>query len=210
MERSATFTTIRALRLGLCDQLDDLTDDQWNTDSLCAGWRIREVVGHLVSLQAVPTWKFVLGTFGLRGFHRRADRFAREYGRREPAELVSLFREHADGRTAPPFIGPIAPLTDIATHALDIQRPLGLPGTTDDDSMRLVLHAACAGLPGFVPKRRVEGLRFEAVDLDWSAGDGPTVRGASPDLLLALLGRAVDDAALDGDGASSFRRRLAL
>ena len=207
MDRDATFATIKGLRIALCDQLDGLTDEQWETPSLCDGWRVRDVLGHLVSLQAVPTWKFVVGTFGMRGFHRRTNRFARQFGERDPAELIALYREHADGRTAPPFVGPIAPLTDIATHALDIQRPLGLPGTTDDDSMRLVLHALCRGLPGFVPKRRVEGLRFEATDLDWSIGDGFTVRGASPDLLLALLGRRVDDAALDGNGASEFRRR---
>jgi uncharacterized protein (TIGR03083 family) len=200
MDREATFATIRGLRLALCDQLEGLSDDQWNTPSLCDGWRVREVLGHLVSLQAVPTWKFVVGTFGMRGFDRRTDRFAREYGRRDPAELVSLYRDHADGRTAPPLIGPIAPLTDIVTHALDIQRPLGLPTTTDDDSMRLVLHAVCRGLPGFTPKRRVRDLRFEATDLDWSIGDGLTVRGPAADLLLAVLGRPVDDAALEGIG----------
>lgn len=206
MDKDATFATIRDLRLALCDQLEGLTEEQWDTPSLCEGWRVRDVLGHLVSIQAVPTWKFVVGTFGLRGFHRRTNRFALEYGRREPDELVALYRQHADGRTAPPFLGPIAPLTDIATHALDIQRPLGLPSTTDDDSMRAVLHAVCQGLPGFVPKRRVEGLRFEAPDLDWSIGDGLTVRGESGDLLLAVMGRPVDDAALEGLGDLQARR----
>jgi uncharacterized protein (TIGR03083 family) len=206
MDRDATFTTVRSLRLALCDQLDGLGEEQWNADSLCAGWRVRDVLGHLVSLQTVPAWKFFVGAFGMRGFHRRANRFAREYGARDPAELLALYREHADGRAGPPFVGPVAPLTDIVTHALDIQRPLGLPPTTDDDSMRLVLHAVCRGLPGFVPKRRVEGLRFEAPDLDWSIGEGLTVRGAGDDILLALLGRSVDDAALEGAGDLWTRR----
>ena len=38
---------------------------------------------------------------------------------------------------APPVIGPISPLIDILTHSLDVQRPLGLPGTNEDDSMPL-------------------------------------------------------------------------
>ena len=206
MDREATFATIRGLRLALCDQLDGLSDDQWNTPSLCDGWRVRDVLGHLVSLQAVPTWKIVAGTFSMRGLHRRTYRFAHEYCRRDPAELVSLYRDHADGRTAPPFVGPMAPFTDIVAHALDIQRPLGLPTTTDDDSMRLVLYAVCRGLPGFTPKQRVEDLRFEATDLDWSIGDGHTVRGRGADLLLAVLGRSVDDDALEGIG--DLRRRM--
>ena len=47
MGRDAEFDNIRRLRLALCDQLEPLTDDQWDTASLCEGWRVREVLGHL-------------------------------------------------------------------------------------------------------------------------------------------------------------------
>src|SRR5580693_8092574 len=31
----------------LADLLDDATDAQWDTPSLCAGWRVREVIAHM-------------------------------------------------------------------------------------------------------------------------------------------------------------------
>jgi uncharacterized protein (TIGR03083 family) len=33
--------------LSLADLLDAATDAQWDTPSLCAGWRVREVVAHM-------------------------------------------------------------------------------------------------------------------------------------------------------------------
>lgn len=203
------FAVVRRERLALCDQLDGLSDEQWNEASLCPGWRVRDVLGHLVSLQAVPMRRFILGKPGMAAFDERAERFGREYGARRPSELIALYRKHAGARRAPPLMGPIAPLTDIAVHSLDIQRPLGLPPTTGDDTRRTVLDACCGGLIGFVPKRLVAGLRFEASDLDWSRGDGPTVRASTGDLLLATNGRPVDAAAFEGDGAADFVGRLA-
>ena len=52
------------------------------------------------------------------------------------------------------------------------------------------------------------GLRFEATDLDWTAGSGPTVRGTAEALMLALTGRPVVLAELAGDGVAALRRRL--
>ena len=61
---------------------------------------------------------------------------------------------------------------------------------------------------GFVPKRRPAGLRFEASDLDWAWGSGPLVRGTAEAVLLALTGRTVVLAELDGDGVAVLRGRL--
>ena len=33
--------------LALAELLEGLADDSWDTPSLCAGWRVREVVAHL-------------------------------------------------------------------------------------------------------------------------------------------------------------------
>lgn len=202
------FDVVARQRIALCDQLDGLTEDQWNAASLCGGWRVRDVAGHLVSLMDLPVGRFVVGVVGIRGFHRRVDRFALEYGRREPAELVSLYRSHAGRRRAPPVVGPIAPLTDVVVHALDIQRPLGLAITGDAEATTIVLDTVSRGLPLFVPKARVRGLRFTTTDIEWSAGEGPTVEATSGDLLLALNGRSVPIDAFDGGGAAAFVGRL--
>ena len=112
-------------------------------------------------------------------------------------------------RTAPPFIGPIAPLSDAAVHALDIGRPLGLSPVHAGDAARAALDGLSRGLPGFNSRNQVRGLRYEANDLDWSAGDGPVVRGPAAALLLALAGRSVAYADLEGDGVPVLSGRMA-
>jgi hypothetical protein len=61
---------------------------------------------------------------------------------------------------------------------------------------------------GFAPKRRLAGLRFVATDLDWSAGSGPEVAGPAEALIMAMTGRAVAIAELDGPGVRILRSRL--
>lgn len=195
-------------RLALCEQLDDLTAEQWNADSLCADWRIRDVIGHLVSIHDQPQWKFMVGVFSLSGFDRRANKLALEYRDRGQDELIALMRELAGSTSAPPVIGPISPLIDILTHSLDIQRPLGLGPTIEDGAIGHVLSAVCPGKFGFTPRRLGDGLRFETTDLEWSIGDGALVRGPASDLLLGVMGRAIDWSVLDGDGVDTLRARL--
>lgn len=207
MDRDALFELVEAERHRLCDRLDELTPEQWDAASSCVGWRVRDVLGHLVSLQDLPTRRLVLGVFTMGQFHRRVDRFARDYGAREPAELLERCRRLAGGRAAPPVLGPIAPLTDIVVHGLDITRPLGLPPAASDEAVREVIEVCSRGLPTFVPRRLVRGLSFAATDLDWSAGSGPTVLGAWADLLSAMNGRTVEVSSLAGDGAAEFADR---
>lgn len=208
MNRDETFEELATNRTALCDQLQALSDEQWATPSLCAGWAVVDVLGHLVSVYDVPQWKFVAGTFGLSGFHRRVDRFAREYGRRGPHDLLGMYRGMAGLRKAPPFVGPIAPLTDVVVHALDMGKPLGLPPIQTDAAARAALGALSAGLLGFNSKKQVRGLRYEATDLDWSAGSGPLVRGETASLLLALAGRSAGFDGLDGEGAAHLQARF--
>jgi uncharacterized protein (TIGR03083 family) len=202
------FDSIAVHRSRLIDQLETLTDGQWNAPSLCHGWEVRHVVGHLVSLQAVPTWRFIVGSVGVSGFHRKVDRFAREFGELDKSALLARYRELVGSRKAPPRIGPMAPLMDVIVHSLDVGKPLGLPSVLEARASREVLTAMTEGFPVMAPKSRSKGLRLEANDLEWASGSGPLVRGSAGDLALAISGRlsALDD--LEGDGIDVLRRRL--
>jgi hypothetical protein len=53
------------------------------------------------------------------------------------------------------------------------------------------------------------GLRIEATDANWSAGEGPVVRGPIEELILAMSGRTGGLDQLQGEGIASVRDRAA-
>ncbi len=201
---------VTAQRLALIDHLEGFDEGRWDTASLCAGWRVRDVVGHLVSILDLPLHRFLLGVVKAGGFDRFADRVAREYGDRDPAALTARYRELAPKRFSVPVVGAIAPLVDVFVHTRDIERPLGVPSSLDPDGLRTVLDFVCGGgkARGFIPAKRIAGLRFAATDLDWTIGDGLLVEGTAEALMMAVNDRSVL-ADLTGDGAAEFRARMA-
>jgi uncharacterized protein (TIGR03083 family) len=209
MEKDAMFDAITAHRLALATQLGGLSPEQWDVPSLCAGWRVRDVLGHLVSILDLPRRRFLLGVFSLAGFNRRVDQIAKEYGARQPADLLDIYVTNASRRFAPPVLGAIAPLSDVVLHSLDIQHPLGLDSVHADEPARAVLSALSGGIPGFTPRSLTRGLRFEATDSHWSTGDGALVRGGTAALLMAMSNRRAGLDGLDGPGVAMLRERMA-
>jgi hypothetical protein len=57
-------------------------------------------------------------------------------------------------------------------------------------------------------KKRVAGLTLRATDTDWSAGEGPEVRGPAIAILLAISGRAAGLDDLAGEGVETLRPRM--
>lgn len=196
-------------RRSLADLLSGLTDEQLSTPSLCGDWSVREVFGHLVMPLDVSTAKFLLAMVTCRGnFDRANSRVAREQARRPVGDLVALLREKAEARFTPPGSGPEAPLTDLLVHSLDICWPLGLTRVIPEERLVTSLTFLTATpARGFVPKGKRDGLRFEAKDIDWAQGSGSLVSGDAESLLLAITGRATALGRLEGDGASTLRRR---
>jgi uncharacterized protein (TIGR03083 family) len=193
----------------LADTLDDLTAEQWNIDSLCHGWKVRDVVGHLLSILEIPMPTFMLNVVRARSFDKYADRAARELGAADPASLAERYRVKVNARFAPPMVGPIAPLSDVCAHMRDIGRPLGLPNNIDPASQKVVLGYLCGGKArGFVNPSRTKGLRFEATDFEWSVGEGQSVRGPGESLMLAAVGRRVALSELTGEGVAILAGRL--
>jgi uncharacterized protein (TIGR03083 family) len=209
MNKDEMLDAITEQRLQLADVLDQLTVDQWNTSSLCKGWRTRDVVGHLLSILEIPIGTFLLNVAKARNFDRYADRVAREFGASEPAALAQRLRASAGKRFAPPMVGPIAPLTDICVHTRDIERPLGITSQLHPDALRATLNYTCGGKArGFVPASRTNGFSFRATDLAWTIGAGPLVQGPGEALLMAVTGRPAASADLSGDGVLAFQSRL--
>src|SRR3954468_2317089 len=178
-------------RRALADQLDQLTQEQWETPSLCGAWSVRDVAAHLIVPHTISMPQFLLA------FARAGGRFARanvrltdQAARRPTAELVTEIRRFADSRFAPPGMGPGAPLTDVLVHGQDIRIPLGLaderPVAPWRDALDFLVSRRARR--GFVAGRLPE-VALAARGLDWSWGTGPEITGPAVALALAVSGR---------------------
>jgi uncharacterized protein (TIGR03083 family) len=206
-----TFAEIADERRGLAALLSGLTGEQLATQSLCSEWSVRDVAAHLVVPLEVSTPRFVLAMLACRGNFDRANvRLAREQARRPFDELTEVMHRKADSRFTPPGSGPEAPLTDLLVHGLDIRWPLGLARDIPEERVRTSLtYLTAAPVGGLVSKGAPAGLRFEADDIGWTHGSGPTVSGSAEALLLAITGRPTALGRLSGDGVPTLRSRLA-
>ncbi len=192
---------LAAERAEMIELLRGLSEEQWETSSLCAGWRVREVVGHLLTDTLGPL-AYLRTTIAHRGSVDRINNaLAESFAALPTAELVDRFA-HRSGRLSK--YAPRLMLADLMVHQQDIRRPLGLPRAIPADRLSTVLsHPDPFAFPG----TRTKGLRFVATDIDWSSGDGPDVRGPGEALALAMVGRTVALDELTGDGVPELRRR---
>ncbi len=212
-ETETVFQIATANRLLAADMLADLSPQQWQTPSLCAGWTVREVAAHL--LEPVETR---IGTAGLlariiryRGsLDRMVDAEARRVAARPTGAIVAGLREHASTRLDPPVIGPLGPMTDTCIHLRDAARPLGLTTSPPPASWRPALDFLVSkrATKGFLPRDRVTGLDLVTTDQDWSHGAGAQIRGSSEALALAISGRPAALADLAGPGVDLLRARI--
>ena len=204
------FSMIADERRLTADLLDTLTDEQWNTPSLCSRWRVTEVAAHLVMPFSVSLPQMLVRMLKNRfDLDRVSDRFARDEPRSN-AELAATIRANAEHRFTPPGLGPEAPLTDIIVHTQDICRPLGITRGVPAEGMAVVLDFLVSpkATRGFISKGLVDGLALTTTDDGWHHGTGAEVTGSAASMMLAISGRrsALDE--LSGGGVDLLRARL--
>ncbi len=201
---------IAAERRTLADAMDTLTPDQWAAPSLCDGWTVRDVAGHLISPFTVGIGRMMITIAKSRGsFDRANQRVALEEAKRPTSELAQILRDNAEHHFTPPTAGPEAPLTDALVHGQDFRRPVGIDYDAPLDRTRVTLDFLTGSRTvGFVPRGRLTGLRLKATDQAWSAGAGDLLEGSSIALALAATGRMSGVDQLSGDGVDLLRSRL--
>ena len=190
--------------------VESLTEEQLSLPSLCEGWAVRDVAGH-VAWVALATPPEVVREVLLAGgkVHRAIDVQAKTYGSLGTDVLVEKLRLAVDSRIVTPTITAESLASDTLVHNQDIRRPLGLAAAIDPALLRLALDHYLGANRFTGGKKRVKGLRLVATDLDWSLGSGPEVRGPGEALLLAAVGRGAALADLDGDGLQVLQQRIA-
>jgi uncharacterized protein (TIGR03083 family) len=184
-----------AERTRLADLYQGLDARQWVAPSLCAGWRVREVLAHVTMPYRYSGLRVLRGIAAARGdFNRFADHRARaDTARLSDAELLASLRANIRHPWRPPRGGQAGALSHDVIHGLDITEALGLP-RVPPDRVRHVLDSAGPRALAFFGTN-LTGLRLVATDTDLTLGAGPEViELPAVDLLLHVTGRL----ALDG------------
>lgn len=196
---------VRAERREQVTMLAALSPEQWNAPSLCAGWRVREVVAHTTMpfRTSLPRTVWELLRSG-GSFNRMADRCARrDAAALTPEQLVASVRDNIDHPWAPPGGGALGALSHDVIHGLDIAVALDLDRTVPPERVGLVLSGMTARQLRFFGVD-LAGVALRATDLDWSYGSGTSVHGLAQDLLLAACGRKLPPGRLSGEPAARF------
>ena len=198
----------KAERTELADFLESLRPDQWESPSLCQGWRVRDVAAHVVSYEEHGLAD-TLGHLRKAGFRpgRVNDMALADYAAMDTQELVAFLRAHLTPQGATARFGGRVGLTDALIHHQDIRRPLGLPRQIPSERLLCVLPFAVTAPPlrGFWHARHV---RLIATDVEWTWGKGPDARGPAEALLMVLAGRRGAAQDLTGPGAPVLEKRL--
>jgi uncharacterized protein (TIGR03083 family) len=199
--------TIHAERQALADDLDNLSEQQWATRSLCTEWDVHDVLAHLLSAAKMTPPRFAT-RFAAAGFN--FDKFAGKQvaieGAAGPAATLAAFRAAQTRETAPP--GPKETwLGEAFVHGEDIRRPLGIKRDYPLPSVArtIAFYAKSNAIIG--GRDRVSGLTLKASDTDFSVGSGPVVEGPAISLLLAASGRKAALDELSGPGVRTLRER---
>jgi uncharacterized protein (TIGR03083 family) len=199
---------IHAEREALANDLASIDEDKWRTPSLCSGWSVREVLGHMTATARKTPSKFFLD-FARSGFNFHA-MTAKDMQRETagtPAEGLAAFRGLMGATTHPP--GPAdAWLGEALIHSEDIRRPLFIIREYPEASVTRAADFYKGSNMIVGARRRIEGLRLRANDADWSTGDGPEVTGPAISLLLAMTGRPAALKDLSGDGLDTLTARM--
>ena len=195
-------------RHALIDDLAGLDDNQWDAQSLCAEWKVRDVVGHLV-FAANSDWKdFAVGLVKYKGhLDQVISKAASEIGAAPRADLEKQFADTVGSRNLPPFVKSACELADIVCHGDDIRRPLGLHREVPLAALLVAADFIKDDRATGTPKR-IKSLRLKATDADWMVGEGRIVEGPLQPLMLAMAGRgdALED--LSGEGLAQLRTRI--
>lgn len=207
MSTVQAWSHIHAERARVLSVLDGLEPNQWLAASSCAKWTVEDVVAHLSAAANTGTWAWIRSIVRARfrtDLHNQ--RLLSRYRGATPQATLEIYRRSVTSTIAPTKDLP-AYLGEVIVHGQDIARPLEVSLTPDPAAVLDVAQFYVAKDFAVNSSRLVRGLRLEADDADFRAGDGPVVRGNLLDLVLAMAGRTGALESLSGNGVAELRQR---
>jgi uncharacterized protein (TIGR03083 family) len=190
-------------RCRVADAFETLTGEQWESPSWCSGWRVRDVLGHLVhnaEASRVSMMRDVI-RHPIRP-DRGLDLNARQLGGEPVPTLAQRLRKAPRGGVHVIGFPAAVGLGDVLVHGNDALRALGLEFGADPDDAVAVLNAyrRVGGLIFHV--RHSKNVRLVATDVKWSYGQGPEVTGRAIDLVMLMANRQQIVGTLSGPGVA--------
>lgn len=209
MDRDQVWQVIDRERLSLADLFDDLSPPEWETPSLCAGWRVRDVAAHL-TLSQMGLFPAMVSAVRARGnFNRMVHDTAVRQAGLPVSEYAPRLRAMAGSRKKAPGVSDLEPLIDVLLHGQDIAIPLGRTRPVPTEAAMAAAARVWPDLFPFRAGRKLRGFRLNATDCSWSAGDGLLIEGPIAALLLLLTGRRAALTRLAGAGVRELEVRTA-
>lgn len=191
--------SVAAEFLALADLLESAAAKQWDTPSLCAGWRVREVVAHMTMPERYPEDKFMAELRRREfDFGRLSDEIASRDAGLPASDLLASLRSEVMQHWTPPGGGYHGALNHVVIHGLDMTVPLGVPRPSPDGTIRIVLDDLTSGGIHQHFGTSIEGRSLQATDLAWSYGSGQALHGRATDLALVLCGRTLPAGRIKG------------
>jgi uncharacterized protein (TIGR03083 family) len=196
---------VAAERRELAEVLSSLSAQAWDAATLCAGWRVRELVAHLTMPFRYSAPRFVAELVRSGGkFNAMADRCARRDAAMPAADLLSALRDNATNPWKPPGGGLVGALTHDVIHGLDVIVPLGIDRRVPAERLLIVLESVSGPQALRHFGTDLSGIELRADDVDWSFGSGQPLVGAAQDLALVVCGRTLPAGRLRGEPATRF------
>ncbi len=203
MDRDTLWEHIHHERTTLTETLRILTPEQWQHDSLCAGWTVKDVAAHIISTPQMGFGR-VMGLFLRnlgRGYNTMIFRETKRIAARQSTdEILADFETYSTSRRKVATTTTVEPLIDALVHHQDIVRPLGLRHDMDPTAAAVATDRVRTLAPLMGTRRLKKSVRMVATDVDWDRGKGPVVEGPMQELLMLCSGREPDVALLSGDG----------
>jgi uncharacterized protein (TIGR03083 family) len=201
-EMVEVWSRVSGYRLELAERVEPLEQADLDAPSWCEGWRVRDVIGHLVHLAEATqlTMATAIARNGLPP-DRALAAVARQLGQLSGSQLAERLRGARSGRFHVIGTPSSVALGEVLVHAEDALRPIGqtLAASPDDVAPVLGVYRRVGGLA--FHRRSLPKICLRADDADWKAGQGPDVTGKAIDLLLLLANRRQVVGSLAGEGA---------
>jgi uncharacterized protein (TIGR03083 family) len=210
MDRDTVWNHIHVERAALAETLATLTPTQWEHESQCAGWTVKDVAAHVISnpqLGLGTVTKLFARNLG-RGYNTMIFRETKRLAASQSTEqILADFATYADSRKHVATTTVIEPMLDALVHHQDIVRPLGIRHDMAPDAAAVAADR-CRALSLLMGSRQVvRSVRMVATDFDWTRGRGPSVKAPMQELLMLCAGRAADAALVSGDGLEMVTTR---